>query len=216
MRFDPLALWPGVLVLVWLSGLAWLDLQTRELPHLLSTGPFLLAGVARIIYLPVALSGIDAWLARSALLLLCVVVGVSDMAPLRIPFAITALLLGWQTGATALLVLIVTWLLALTWVRWGIWGGGDAKVMMVLVAVWPDLYLVGALLLALLLGGLLALWQRYGHASPAVLWQVMTALRQGQVPARQTDPAYLTHQAGVPWLALGTALYVAGGVWTLF
>jgi hypothetical protein len=216
MRFDPLALWPGVLVLVWLLGLAWLDLQERELPHLLSTGPFLLVGAARMVYLPVALSGIDAWLARSALFLLFVVVIVSDIAPLRIPFSITALLLGWQAGAPALLILIVTWLLALTWVRWGIWGGGDAKVMMILVAVWPDLYLVGALLLALLFGALGALLQRYGRASPVVLRQVMIELRQGQVPARQKEPAYLTYQAGVPWLALGTALYVAGGVWTLF
>jgi len=205
------------LTLGWLGILTSYDLRLRELPHWGTTAPLLLAGLLRLVYPPGDAQGLALWLARSAmLLLLCLVLG-SDFTPLIWVFSATALVLAVQTRQPALLVLVATWIMALLWTQWGIWGGGDAKVVMILVALWPELRLVGALLFALFVGGVLALRQRYGHALPAVLADVLTRLRQGQVPAQEADTAPpWTHQPGVPWLLVGTLLYSLGRLllWT--
>jgi hypothetical protein len=202
-------------VLVWLTGLSVLDVKYRELPHWGCTFPMLAVGLLRVVFPPGDLVGMRAWIAGGAILLLLVAVVLSDSPPLLGVFAATALVLSFQAHATAVSVLVVTWVLALLWAQWGFWGAGDAKVVMLLVAVWPDLYLVGALLLALVGGGCLALVRRYGRAAPTVFPQVLGELRQGNVPARQdaAQVAAWTHQAAVPWLTLGTALYVAGSLW---
>jgi hypothetical protein len=138
----------------------------------------------------------------------------SDITPLQITFSLAALALAFQTDTTVL-VLVGTWIGALLWAQWGFWGEGDAKVVMILAAIWPDIYLVGMLLLALLLGGLGALWRRYGIDTVAVLGRVQAKLLRGHVPARQEqeETASWTYQAGVPWMTLGTAVYLAGNLW---
>jgi hypothetical protein len=203
------------LVLFWLCALAVIDVKYRELPHWGSTFPMVAVGLLRVVFPPDDLVGMRAWLAGSAIFLLLAAVVLSDSAPLLGVFAATALGLGLQTGTVEVSVLVATWVLALLWAQWGFWGAGDAKVVMFLAAVWPDLYLVGALLMALVGGGCLALVRRYGRAAPTVFPQVLGELRQGNVPARQdaAQVAAWTHRAAVPWLTLGTALYVVGNVW---
>jgi hypothetical protein len=211
MRFE---VWGALAVLVWLLGLSWLDYRDHEVPHGVSTVPLLIVGLARVGYPPGVWGQPEALVAGSAVFLTLVAVVFSDVRPLQIAFSVTALVLASQT-APAVLVIVGTWIGALLWTQWGFWGAGDAKVVMILVAIWPDLTLVGALLLALLGGGLLALWQRYGTHTSAALWHVLGELRRGHVPARQdqAEVASWTYRAGVPWLTVGTLAYVVGNLW---
>lgn len=201
----------GGLVLIWLLVLSWFDYRTRELPHWASTMPLLLVGLGRVGYPPTDARSL---IASSAVFLALMAIVMSDIRPLQITFSVVALVLAFQTH-TPVLVLVGTWIGALLWAQWGFWGEGDAKVVMILSAIWPDIYLVGMLLLALLLGGLGALWRRYGIDTVAVLGRVQAKLLRGHVPARQEqeEAASWTYQAGVPWMTLGTAVYLAGNLW---
>lgn len=200
----------GGLVLSWLLMLSWFDYRTRESPHWASTVPLLLIGLGRVWYPPVDEKRL---IASSAVFLALMAVVMSDIRPLQITFSVVALGLAFQTH-TPVLVLVGTWSVALLWAQWGFWGAGDAKIVMILLAIWPDLYLVGALLLALLLGGLGALWRRYGTDTVAVLWRVRAELLRGHVPARQEQEAAAswTYQASVPWITLGTVVYLVGNL----
>lgn len=205
-------LWLYGTVLAWLLILSVLDVKRREVPHWGSTFPFLAIGLLRIVYPP---PGQPAWLAGSAILLMLSAVVLSDIPPLYLAFSVTALIIGLQTRHIAVPLLVGTWILSLLWTDWGIWGAADAKVTMILVAIWPDLYLAGSLLLALLLGGLLALYRRYGRVTPVVLFRTFGQWRKGQVPARQSaaQTATLTYQAGMPWLTVGAMIYMVISLW---
>ena len=202
-------------VLLWLGGLSLYDGRERALPHWASTWPLLIIGLLRVVYPPATPLGSATWIARSAVFLMLATVILSDVTALVLAFSATALVLAFQTQTTAVPVLVGAWSVALLWTQWGFWGAGDAKVVMILTALWPDLRLVAALLGALFVGGLWALGRRYGLATPAVLWQTWDALRRGQVPgplsSDETTP--WTYQAGVPWLALGTLIYLGGMQW---
>lgn len=209
-------LWLYGLILVWLGVLSVIDLRERAIPHWGSTVPLIAMGLFRVVY-PPAPAGKAAWLAGSAILLLLVVVVTSDEIPVFLSFSVTALVLGLQTGTLAVPLLIGFWVLALLWANWGIWGSGDAKVAMILVAIWPDITLVAALLLAQLVGGVIVSWRRHGQALPAVILNVLGEFRKGNVPARQSpaQAASWTYNAGVPWLTLGTAMYMVRDLWLI-
>ena len=201
-------------VLLWLGGLSLYDGRERALPHWASTWPLLIMGLLRVVYPPAPLSDRATWIARSAVFLILATVILSDVTALVLTFSTTALMLAFQTHTTAVPVLVGTWIIVLLWTQWGFWGAGDAKVVMILTALWPDLRLVAALLGALFVGGLWALVRRYGLATPAVLWQTWRALRRGHVPGRTSpEETPWTYQAGVPWLALGTLIYLGSVQW---
>jgi hypothetical protein len=201
-------------VLLWLGGLSLYDRRQRALPHWASTWPLLIIGLLRVVYPPVTPSGLAAWIAGSAVFLMLATVILSDVTALLLAFSAAALGLAFQTQTTAVPVLVGTWIVALLWTQWGFWGAGDAKVVMILTALWPDLRLVAALLGALFVGGLWALGRRYGLATPTVLRQTWHALRRGHVPSHTSaEKTPWTYQAGVPWLALGTLIYLGSVQW---
>jgi hypothetical protein len=184
------------------------------LPHWASTWPLLIIGLLRVVYPPVTPSGPAAWIAGSAVFLMLATVILSDVTALLLAFSAAALGLAFQTQTTAVPVLVGSWIVALLWTHWGFWGAGDAKVVMILTALWPNLRLVASLLGALFVGGLWALGRRYGLATPTVLWQTWHALRRGQVPGpASSEETPWTYQAGVPWLALGTLIYLGSVQW---
>jgi hypothetical protein len=202
-------------VLLWLGGLSLYDGRQRALPHWASTWPLLIIGLLRVVYPPATPSDSTAWIAGSAVFLMLTTVILSDVTALLLAFSAAALGLAFQTQTTAVPVLVGSWIVALLWTQWGFWGAGDAKVVMILTALWPDLRLVAALIGALFGGGLWALGRRYGLATPAVLWQTWHALRRGQVPGHTSseETNRWTYQAGVPWLALGTLIYLGSVQW---
>jgi hypothetical protein len=202
--------WLHALVLLWLLVLSWWDLQWEEVPHWGSTAPLLLLGLLRTID-PPAPPGPALWMARGALVLLLAAMILSDNPPLAPLYSLAAVGLALQSGPE-MRVLTLTWAAALLLTLGGLWSAGDAKVTMILVALWPSPYLVGALAGASLLGGLGVLLRRY--RSPVkvagVLWGVAGDLLRLRFPARQseTETAALTYAPGVPWLALGAACYL--------
>ena len=199
-------------ILVWLLVLSWWDLKWQEVPHGASTVPLLLLGLLRVIY-PPAPPGPDLWLARGALVLLLAAMILSDNPPLAPLYSLAAVGLALQSGPE-MVVLTLTWAVALLLALGGLWSAGDAKVTMILVALWPSPYLVAALAGASLLGGLWVLLRRYRSPGKTawVLWGVAEDLVRLRFPAQQSraEAASLTHAPGVPWLALGAACYLLG------
>ncbi len=202
-------------VLAWLLVLALWDLKWEEVPHWGSTAPLLLLGLLRILY-PPAPAGIPLWLGRGAMVLLLAAMLLSDNAVLPPVLAAAAVGLAVQAGPE-MTVLALTWAVSLLLALGELWSAGDAKVTMILVALWPSAYLVAALAGASLLGGLLILLRRY--RSPAktafVLWSVAGDLVRLRFPARQSEAEVntLTRAPGVPWLVLGAACYLLWVVW---
>ena len=194
-------------VLIWLLGISLLDLTRRELDHWNSTYPLLALTLLRMVYPPVRRGGQEHLLAASVLVLLLVLLLSADYEPLFWVFSVSAWGLAWQTQTLAMPILVSSWWLAMLWTRWGVWGAGDAKVVMILLSLWPDLYLVGALLGTLLVGSLLTLYLRYKTGALLAIMRAWAELPKGPPVAEQVN---WTQAATVPWLSLGYALFYVG------
>ncbi len=197
-------------VLAWLLVLSLWDLQWEEVPHWGSTVPLLLLGLLRVLH-PPAPTGLPQWLGGGAMVLLLAALLLSDTPGLPSVLATAAVGLALQAGPE-LTILALTWAVSLLLALGGLWAAGDAKVTMILVALFPHLPLVVALAGASLLGGLWLLLRRYRSPvkTALVLWGVAGDLVRLRFPVRQ-DPdevATLTYAPGVPWLALGAACYL--------
>ncbi len=168
------------LVGLWLAGLSYSDLRTRNVPAWATAIPLILLGLLRTVIIPpdgaILPGGVAVGFALLMLLL-------SDTPAAIFPAGAAAFCAG-LSGVQAQ-VLVGSWVAALVLTDVGLWGAGDGKVLAVLTALYPDVRLVAALGAALLTGSLVTLLR---HRP-----------RGGE---RRTFPA-------IPWLAVGTALYIA-------
>lgn len=200
MPFEPLLI---VGVLLWLSILAYLDWREGEFSHWSTTVPMIIAGLWRVIHPPAE----TWWPAGVAMLFMLVGILLSDEVGLLGAFGLAAAGLG-VTANFPTAVMIATWFVALVGFTWDVWSGGDAKIVMVLLALWPNVELLGSLLFALLLGSFVVLFQRFGGTVPVIMLHAAASLRRGERPTEdQATPAPLG-----PWLLLGTVGYV---VWSV-
>lgn len=203
------ALWAVVVVLLslWLGLLARSDLRTRTTPAWATALPLLTVGVVRIFLAPPDGHLWPGGVAVGAAVLMIVL---SDTV-LGVPFAGVALMCAGFAGPETR-VLVGSWIAALLLAVLGIWGAGDGKVFAALVGLFPDVRLVMALGLALELGSGIALVRKYGRATSMVLLNVLRDALHLRFPSRTGEQG--DHPA-VPWLALGTLVYLGlktGGV----
>jgi hypothetical protein len=196
---------------LWLIRLAVIDVRRRQLPHSLTTVPLLGLGGLAVLGSLLSLNGLtvtgQSW-DDAALALALVAVMLSD-TPLGILPGFAALgvavVLGTPVGQT----IVIAWLLVLLLSVAGILGAGDAKVVMILLAVCPDARL-GLTLLATCAGvGLILMVWQLRAATP--LWLVTLArdALQFRFPARTGEVGRLNLPL-IPLLTAGALLYLWG------
>ena len=193
-----------VAVSAWLGAMALADLKSRKLPHWGTT--WLLAAAAAGYALGAALTGKWVYL---TLPLAFVAVLLSDTWLATLP-AGGALALAW--GDRSILAAVVVWLVALGLVLLsrGATGAGDAKLVMVQIALFPDPTLAWLLAGGVALAAVVESLRRDGRLAPWIVLQTVGAFFRGRVPVA---PASESHGAanGVPiahYLALPGVIYV--------
>jgi hypothetical protein len=196
---------------LWLIGLAVIDVRRRQLPHALTTVPLLGVGglaIARTIGSIVGLTLPNLGWDDTALAMAFAAVLLSDTSLAILP-AFAALAVAFVLGTPPGRVAVIAWLFGLALATAGILGEGDAKVVMILLAVCPDARL-GLTLLATCasVGLVLMVWQ-LRTATP--LWLVALAqdALQLKFPARTGETARLNVPL-MPVLAVGAMIYLWG------
>jgi len=196
---------------LWLIGLAVIDVRRRQLPHALTTVPLLGVGVLAILRTIGPIVGLalsDPGWDATALALAFAAVLLSDTSLAILP-AFAALIVAFVLGTPPGQVAVIAWLFGLALATAGILGEGDAKVVMILLAVCPDARL-GLTLLATCasVGLVLMVWQ-LRTATP--LWLVALAqdALQLKFPARTGEVGRLNLPL-MPVLTVGAAIYLWG------
>jgi hypothetical protein len=210
-----------VIVTLWLLALAVIDLRRRALPHTLTTGPLLVMGSWFSIRAIAPIIGV------SALAPHCVLcsAGVPDKNwdDVAVLLAFTAVLLSdtWLAGLPAFAaigtafvlgtgvgqVIILAWLVALAMNKAGMMGEGDAKTVMILMALYPDARLAAALMIAITVVGVTLMLIQLRTAMPLWLLSIARDLLTLKVPSR-TGEAGTLNVPLMPLLTLGTLIYL--------
>jgi Flp pilus assembly protein protease CpaA len=209
--FDPTSgyYWvPTALLLgIWLVLLAHSDLRTRTTPAWATAIPLLAAGLFRSLVAPPDGAfwpgGVAAGCALAMILLSDTGLGVYPAG--------LALLCAGLAGPESQ-ALVGGWVAALILTLLGIWGAGDGKIFATLVALFPDVRMVIALVLAIAMGSSIALLRKYGGTTPVALMSVLGDALHLRFPSKTGEQG--NHPA-VPFLALGAFAYLGlrvGGV----
>jgi hypothetical protein len=194
------ALLSGV-VTVWLLWLARADLCTGETPAWATAAPLLLAGVVRSVLAP---PDGALWPGGVAVTAALGMILASDTGWATLPAGVALFCAGAAGPETR--VLVGCWIGALLLALLGIWGAGDGKIFATLMALFPDVRLLLALIAAVELGSVIALLRRQGRATPVVLWNVLQDALHLNFPSRTGERG---DHPTVPWLALGALVYLA-------
>jgi Flp pilus assembly protein protease CpaA len=195
------------LVVLWKTGLsvlliaiaAW-DLRTKRVPHLIAWPLLLIAVVAR------------AWQGSWLLLPLFVGLVLVELLPQVWRGPGIGLLVGGAQWGAQLLNDSVAQLVALWWgVAYLLWtlhvlGGGDTRVFMALVALFPDTALVAALWGGLALVSLAWLLVLYRRSAWSLLAQAGQSISGGCYPSR--DALAEQGKPSTPGLVLGALTYL--------
>ena len=200
-----------VLTTLWLIALAVIDVRQRELPHVLTTGPLLVIGGAFAIraLAPIIGMGVpNASWDDMAVLLAFATVLLSDTWLATLP-ALTALIVAFVLGTSMGQVIVIGWLLALAASQAGFMGAGDAKVILILFALYPDLRLGLALLAVTGVVGLALMIVTLRAATGLWLLSITRDLIALKFPARTGEVGRLNVPL-VPLLALGALIYLWG------
>lgn len=168
------------LVGLWLAMLTYHDLRTRTVPAWATALPLVLLGLLRTLIIPPDGAVVPGGIAVGLALLMVLL---SDTPWVVFPTGAALFCAGLSGFETH--VLVGSWVVALVLTALDVWGAGDGKVCAVLTALYPDVELLIALGTTLLLG-----------SAATLIWQ-----RRHRTAARQPLPA-------IPWLALGTLLYL--------
>ena len=172
------------LVGLWLAGLSGSDLRTREVPAWATALPLAVLGLLRTLVIPPDGAVVPGGVAVGFALLMILL---SDTPSAVFPAGAAAFCAG-LSGEQAQ-VLVGSWIAALVLTYLNIWGAGDGKVLAVLTALYPDVRLVVALGIALLVGSAVTLLRQRPRSG------------ERRIGNRRTFPA-------IPWLTVGTALYL--------
>ena len=173
-----------VLVGLWLAGLSYGDLRTRTVPAWATALPLAVLGLLRTLVIPPDGAVVPGGVAVGFALLMILL---SDTPSAIFPAGAAAFCAG-LSGEQAQ-VLVGSWIAALVLTYLNIWGAGDGKVLAVLTALYPDVRLVVALGIALLVGSAVTLLRQRPRSG------------ERRIGNRRTFPA-------IPWLTVGTALYL--------
>jgi hypothetical protein len=207
MPFD----FSRVFITLWLIALTVLDVRRRQLPHALTTLPLMIIGGVISIRAVASIFGLampgQTW-DNTAILLALAAILLSDTW-LAIWPALAAIGSAFVLGTGVGQVIAVTWLLVLGISKAGILGEGDAKVVMILLALYPDVHLGAALLITLALVGAGLMLVQLRAAMPLWLLSIAHDLLAFKVPAR-TGEAGVLNWPLVPLLTTGALIYLWG------
>ena len=200
-----------ILVTLWLITLSVFDMRRRQLPHTLTTSPLIVIGglisiraIASIFGLAVPGQDWD----NAAILLAFAAILLSDTWLAVWPALATVgsvFLFGTSIGQ----VIVITWLLVLGMSKAGILGEGDAKVIMILLALYPDARLGVVLVVTLALVGIGLMLVQLRAATSLWLLSIARDLLAFKVPARTGETGVLNMPL-VPLLATGALIYLWG------
>jgi len=198
-------------ITLWLITLSVLDVRRRQLPHTLTTLPLIVIGglisiraVASIFGLAVPGQDWD----NAAILLAFATILLSDTW-LAIWPALAAVGSVFLFGTSIGQVIVITWLLVLGMSKAGILGEGDAKVIMILLALYPDARLGVVLVVTLALVGIGLMLVQLRAATSLWLLSIARDLLAFKVPARTGETGVLNMPL-VPLLATGALIYLWG------
>ena len=207
-------------ITLWLITLSVLDVRRRQLPHTLTTLPLIVIGglisiraVASIFGLAVpgqdwdGIVPIFGW-DNAAILLAFATILLSDTW-LAIWPALAAVGSVFLFGTSIGQVIVITWLLVLGMSKAGILGEGDAKVIMILLALYPDARLGVVLVVTLALVGIGLMLVQLRAATSLWLLSIARDLLAFKVPARTGETGVLNMPL-VPLLATGALIYLWG------
>lgn len=196
-----------VLVAAWLIVLSVYDWRFRRLPHSLTTIP--LVAIGGIAFVRTTVTGLRTGILGAVdplvVLLSFLAVLVSDSWAALVPAA-GALGLAFWLRSPAGQVVAVGWSVILALAKAGIIGEGDAKAVMILLVLYPDVRLVLAICAAVFVFGLAVLVRRMGKAAPFLLFNVLREARAGLFPA-QTGGGTIAAPL-IPVVALGALAYL--------
>ena len=187
----------------WLLTLSLIDLRRHQLPHALTTLPVL----ACALWFLVQLLTTGSANALAGLLVFGAVV-FSDTWLAVLP-ALAGLVVACMLGTPSGQTLVLAWLLSLAAAQAGIMGAGDAKVIMVLLTIYPDPRLGLALLAVTGLAGLIGMLAQARTATGFWLLSLARDLVALKPPARTGETGTL-HWPLVPVLTLGALVYLWG------
>lgn len=186
-----------------LVALSVVDVRTKRVPHPIGW-PLLAASV-----------GVRAWLGSWALPVLVIGLVLADLAPPKLRFPLVAVLVGGALVWAWLSNDGVMWFLALwyglVYLLWllKVTGGGDVRLVMTLLALYPDARMAWALWIGWLLVALAWYVRLYGRYGPLLAEQGVKGVLQRPLPDRKE-----LEQRGrptIPGLALGAIAYL---LWT--
>lgn len=197
----------------WAIYLAVVDVRRRTLPHWATTIPVLAIGGAALavgagkLVFPAALRPLG-WSVCDALALGLAFLAVllSDTAAAFAPAA-AAVGLTAAAGSTQGQTATLGWLVPLALSRAGVFGAGDAKVIMILLALYPDPRLAGILLAVCGLTGAVLLVSRVGEAAPLLVGRVIRDGLAGAFPSRTGEEGVIAIPL-TPVLAAGALVYL--------
>lgn len=115
--------------------------------------------------------------------------------------------LGWGEAA----IILTTWAVCLWFWRLRLVGGGDAKLVMALIGIFPDSRLLLAILLGLLVGSTATLIVQHGHTGLRRTNTILaTMLSRCMLPMREEiREAYQRRSSpAVAWISAGGLLYL--------
>lgn len=194
----------------WLLMMAVYDVRKRELPHWGTTVPLIALALGATLSWLWPHRGLDTAMDSVSIGVAFLAVVLSDSWA-AVPLAGGAIGLALQ-GSVMVQVVVVTWLISLGFARAGIIGAGDAKLVMALITLFPDLLLAACLLGAAGVAGGIVLVRRMGSAAPALLWLTFQDLCKGRFPATTEEGALDMEMALTPALALGAMAYLWYGL----
>lgn len=178
-------------VSIWLIYLVVADLRRGEVTNWVTVPPLLGVVAWRVIR--------GEWVI-GVVLVLVLIVAEWPWSAWPLGMAGAALCLPWVI-AQDLESVTTVWFVALGLWLIGALGGADVKVVMTMMALFPDAHLGWLLLLVWLGIGLLRLMRRYGRAVPAVLASTLENLARFRPPDGERNPA-------MPVIALAWLAYV--------
>lgn len=195
-----------VLAALWILVLSWWDLRKGSVPHLLTTYPLVALGAFAVLRTAVGLiqEGM-AWASDHAIVPVLAVgfagVLASDWPAVAVLLMLAAVGFAASVGDVGAQTLAVAWLVVTVAFVLGVIRGGDAKVLMLLFALFPSLQFAVWLVGVLLIGGLQFLVERYGNVAPLLVGSALASLMRMRGAEGESAPM-------LQWVAVAVVTYV--------
>lgn len=159
---------------------------------------------------------------RIGLTILLVALAIYDLRSGRVPnwivwpLMVAAILLtilrlaGESLSLNQIGLIVVVWIACFVAWQWRVFGGGDMKLVMALMALFPDVRMLLTILIGLLLGLIVALLWRDGMKGLRRQMAILFLAAQGQLPSQaEIAEAYASRSIRITFaISLGGLIYL--------